>query len=82
MQYWCNIGAILILLLGVIFHRKILDAVREMAVHTIGHQELEQTLHEDSIAEWMAAIELWEADTSLPNPFEVASSGTTSVLID
>ena len=76
MQYLCNTH---ITIIGVIFYRKILDAAREMAVHTIGHQELEQTLHEDNIAEWTAAIELWEADTSLPNPFEVTSSGTASV---
>lgn len=52
-----------------------MDAAREMAAHTIGHQELEQTLSQPHIDEWTASIELWESDTSLPNPFEIASSG-------
>lgn len=51
-------------------------AAREMAEHTIGHQQFEGTLSADHVTEWTLAMENWESDPSKPNPFEVVASGT------
>lgn len=56
-------------------------AAREMAEHTIGHQQLESTISEENIAEWTAAVEAWEDDTSQPNPFAVNSTGARLFLL-
>ena len=50
-------------------------AGREMAEHTISHEQFEATLSEKNVEEWTLAIENWERDTSQPNPFEVVASG-------
>ena len=50
-------------------------AGREMAEHTISHEQFEATLSEKNVEEWTLAIENWEKDTSQPNPFEVVASG-------
>ena len=69
MQYSCNRFA------GASLLRKIMAAAREMAEHTIGHQQLESTISTENIAEWTDAVEAWEKDTSQPNPFAVNSTG-------
>ncbi|KJA23493.1 hypothetical protein HYPSUDRAFT_137710, partial [Hypholoma sublateritium FD-334 SS-4] len=63
--------------LGASLLRKIMAAAREMAEHTIGHQQLESTISERNLTEWTAAVEAWEEDTSQPNPFAVNSTGPT-----
>ena len=55
--------------------RKIIAAGREMAEHTIDHQQLENTLLPETLSEWTSAVECWEQDTSQPNPFAVTAAG-------
>ena len=46
-----------------------------MAEQTIAHQELESTLPSASIDQWTKDLEIWEADPSKPNPFEITVTG-------
>ena len=50
-------------------------AGREMAEHTIDHQELERSMTPENLSLWTADIERWERDTSQPNPFTVTAAG-------
>ena len=53
-------------------------AARDMAQYTISHNEMTSTIPEETIARWEEMIQLWEADKSQPNPYEVTSSGKLS----
>ncbi|KAF8170968.1 hypothetical protein BJ912DRAFT_860833 [Pholiota molesta] len=61
--------------------RKISAAARDMTEHITAHRQLESTLSKSDIEQWTLAVEAWEADSSLPNPFENTVSGPTQVSV-
>ncbi|KAF8166405.1 hypothetical protein BJ912DRAFT_1025886 [Pholiota molesta] len=67
--------------LGASLLRKIMAAARDMAEHIIAHRQLESTLSQDDIDEWLLAVEAWESDSSKPNPFETTVSGPTQAAV-
>jgi hypothetical protein len=60
--------------------QKILAAAHDMTEHVISHWQLESTLSKSDIEQWMLAVEAWEADSSLPNPFRNTMSGIVVAL--
>lgn len=50
--------------------KKIRDAVPTRNDHIIALEELESTISPDSLTQWRTAVELWERDSSAPNPFK------------
>jgi hypothetical protein len=55
-------------------------AATDMAEHTIGHHELEQTIPEETRLQWNAEVIAWEKDKDQLNPYEITSEGMKSPL--
>jgi hypothetical protein len=75
-----NLITFLLHILGASLLRKIMAAARDMAEHIIAHRQLESTLSQDDIDEWLLAVEAWESDSSKPNPFETTVSGRLTLI--
>ena len=41
----------------------------------LAFQSFEATVPAELVAEWRAAVELWERDSNAPNPFKVEKRG-------
>ena len=50
--------------------KKIQDAVPARNEHIVALQDLESGLPPEKVAAWTIAVDLWESDSSQPNPFE------------
>jgi len=50
--------------------KKIQDAAPMRNDHILAFQAFEETIPEELVAQWRAAVELWENDSNAPNPFK------------
>ena len=50
--------------------KKIQDAISAQNDHIVALEELESTISPDSLMQWQIAVELWEQDSNVPNPFK------------
>ena len=50
--------------------KKIQDAIPARNDHIVALEELESTISPDSLMQWQIAVELWEQDSNVPNPFK------------
>lgn len=60
---------------------KLVNAAGDVAEHVIAHRELESTINSVDLQTWTAAVEGWEKDPSLPNPFETTSKTPTQASV-
>ena len=51
--------------------KKIQDAAPMRNDQILAFQSFEATVPTELVAEWQAAVELWERDSNAPNPFKV-----------
>ena len=51
-----------------------ITAASEVGDHVIAHRQLEDSIDPDNITKWTLAVEAWEEDPTLPNPFKPAFS--------
>jgi hypothetical protein len=65
--------------------KKIQEAVPARNEHIIALQDLESGLPPEKVSAWTTALELWESDSSHPNPFEATtkskSIGVTGITL-
>ena len=65
--------------------KKIQEAVPPRNEHIIALQDLESRLPPEKVSTWTTALELWESDSSHPNPFEATtkskSIGVTGITL-
>lgn len=50
--------------------KKIQDAVPMRNDQILAFEDFEATIPADVVAQWHQAVELWEANSSVPNPFK------------
>jgi len=50
--------------------KKIQDTAPMRNDQLLAFQDFEATIPADLVAQWREAVELWEADSSAPNPFK------------
>ena len=55
--------------------KKIQDAVPMRNDQILAFQSFEATIPGELVAEWRAAVELWESDSNTPNPFKQGCTG-------
>jgi len=51
--------------------KKIQDAVPMRNDQILAFQSFQATIPDELVAQWSAAMELWEKDSNAPNPFKV-----------
>jgi len=56
--------------------KKVQDAVPMRNDHIAALEEFESTMSPDSLVQWRMAVELWEKDSSAPNPFKATRRST------
>ena len=56
--------------------KKVQDAVPLRNDHIVALEELESTMSQDSLVQWRTAVELWENDSTAPNPFKATRRST------
>jgi hypothetical protein len=57
--------------IGAMLHRKVEAAVPEMVTSWEALQDMEELLGAEVVEQWTRMVRLWEADKSVPNPFEM-----------
>ena len=55
--------------------KKIQDAAPMRNDQILAFQSFEATVPVELVAEWRTAVELWERDSNVPNPFKVEKRG-------
>ena len=51
-------------------------AIDDMYDHVITHEEFNQLFPHSAVTKWTSEVEVWEKDSSQPNPYVLTVEGT------